>query len=94
MKEKENNSSNKSLQQKVNAEASLKNLKNNILSKKLNKGSLEQDSTSSSKAEHASEKPQRIKNNKDNLEIQIKNLILNPNNNINNSKVAYNSGKF
>lgn len=82
-------------QQKPNAEASLKNLKNNILNKKQNKG-LEHDTTSCGKAELNSEKLQTVKNNKEILDVQIKNIIPNPhniNNNSNNSKVAFHSGK-
>lgn len=75
----------------------MKNLKNNILNKKLNKGLglLDQDSTSSSKAEPISEKPQTQKNKLETADIQIKNLIPNPiNYNNNNSKVAFHSGKL
>lgn len=77
----------------------MKNLKNNILNKKINKG-LEQDSNSSSRAEPSNDKLQTLKNYKEIADIpEIKNLIQNNNNNKtngngHNTKVAFNSGKI
>jgi ketol-acid reductoisomerase len=83
------------MKQKVNAENSLKNLKNNIVKKKPNRG-LEQDSASSSKAESNNDKLNTLKNYKEIADIpEIKNLIPNNNNNNNyNTKVNFPTGNF